>query len=176
MRKNNLVVDFGKLNNEILKAYNKGDKNRESIIIGVHEKENNFNDILISFGGHNLYIIPSCFFPFDVNAITEGYLKNNISLNNNLYKCIESENITDYQTVNYDYTKYFDKAGKKLECSIFKCDDFKIGVNAAFLKYFNLDNCTLKAKSRKAPLMIFDKCTDNLLALVLPINFRDEEL
>ena len=171
-----MVMDYNKLNNEILKAYSKGDRNKENIMIGIHENDNSFNDILISFNGHNLYVVPDCFFPFDVAAITEGYLNNHITLNNNLYKCISGENEYDYYRVGYDYTKYLDKCGKKLECSIFKCgDSFKIGVNAGFLKYFNLDNCIIKAKSSKSPLMIYDK-NDRLLALILPINFNQEEL
>lgn len=167
----NITMDFKKLNSEILKAYSKGEKNKDRIFIGVKENENSFKDFYISFGGHNLYIVPGCFFPFDINALSEEYLRNNISINNNLCIIADKENLEEYTIVNFEYNKPISNGfGKKIDCSIFANDDFEIGVNSDFLKYFDLDCCTLKAKNSKSPLMVFSG--DNLLALVLPIHFN----
>lgn len=176
MRKNEMIMDFKKLNSEILKAYSKGEKNKDKIFIGVKENENSFKDFYISFGGYNLYIVPGCFFPFDIDALSEEYLRNNISVNNNLCTIADKENLEEYTTVNFEYNKPITNGhGKKIDCSIFRNDNFKIGVNNDFLKYFDLDSCTLKAKNPKSLLMVFD-CYDKLLGLILPINFGQDNL
>ncbi len=172
----NITMDFKKLNSEILKAYSKGEKNKDKIFIGVKENENSFKEFYICFNGHNLYIVPGCFFPFDINALSEEYLRNNISINNNLCTIADKENLEEYTVVNFKYIKPITNShGKKIECSIFGNDNFEIGVNSDFLKYFDLDCCTLKAKNSKSPLMVFD-CYDRLLGLILPINFNQNNL
>lgn len=162
--KNLMGLNMEKINAAVLKQFMKADKNKDKLMIDELITENGFNRILLSFAGHNLFNITSCFFPFDLNEITASYQSNKIE-NTNLKSILSSaQDVGDFSQVRFLYEKKTDS----ITVCVFGNDNFKVGVNKDYLKFINIDNCIFYGAGTKAPLKVY--CREEFVAMILQIN------
>lgn len=157
-------LKIDKINNYVLKAYNKGYSNKDRILIDVEEIENGFNNILVSMGGYNIFSICDCFFPFSVDAITDSIQNNRIEKVHFVQGFNNEKDTSKDEKVMYLY----DVKNEKDTVCIFGNDNFKLGVNKKYLDYVNIENCEFFGSGLKKPLKVF--CRHELVSIILPIN------
>lgn len=157
-------LKIDKINNYVLKAYNKGASNKDRIFIDVEEIENGYDNILVSIDGHNIFSFSDCFFPFSVDAITNPIQNNRIEKINITSTFNNEKNTSNDEKVMYLYDV---KIEKDTVC-IFGNDNFKLGINKKYLDYVNIDNCEFFGSGLKKPLKVF--CRHELVTIILPIN------
>lgn len=165
-----LGINLKKINNDVLKAFHKGERNKTQIIFAEHKKnsEDKTGDVLICFDGHCLFRFFEKFFPFNIDYMVEYGSRNNFSLNigDGIYNTLENANDE------IEVKKIAQIAIDKTDIVIFSDEtrNLKIGVNKKYLDYVNFENCRFFASAINAPLVIQGNNEHEKIGLILPIK------
>lgn len=157
---NNCGLKVDKLNNLILKAFLKDNKNKDTIMIGCQEK-----NFALCLNGYAVYFGFKPFFPFDFDLLTSGHFKG-FKEQKSLFNLLKPENLENAQKVKYLHEFKIDKK----QVSVFGCDDFEMYVDNALLNYIDVDKLSFRSQGKNAPLVCYSE--SEVLAIILPINVK----
>lgn len=164
---NLMGVNIEKVNNEIIKCFNKGDKYKGKLMI---ESLMSTDDKLtgLAVNGHVLLVTYKSFLPFDLEALSKNCsrtLEHSIHGLDGIYKSAKEDN-EDFQKINILY----DTKQDNTNVTVLGNENIKVGVNKDYLKFFNLDNCEIYGTNRSlsAAIKLYDR--GEFIGLIMPIK------